>query len=197
VVSLSAVVVLVAGCTSSPSSSSTSTSGPASSTSSTSPTSTSTTLALAHCEPSGLTGSVVGTEGAAGTIEVTVSLHNVTTAPCALEGYPGAQLLAPSGAELPTDVVRGGSYSFTDLAAAPLTVAGGASAIFNFGYSDVPQGTSPCETAASMWVTPPDDVEHLTITMPMDQQLTVCDGGRLTVSPVFGAGSPETQTTAP
>ena len=158
------------------------------------PTSSTTSVpaALAHCQAAGLSGSAEGTAGAAGTIEITVQLRNIGTAGCTIEGYPGLQLVDSNGAELHTSVIRGGSYRFTDLVAAPVTLPAQASAYFNVGYSDVPSGQSACEDGAALWVTPPDDVDHVVVT----QQSTVCSG-TLTVSPVFGAGSPDTQTTAP
>jgi hypothetical protein len=153
---------------------------------------TSMPAALAHCLATGLSGSVEGTEGAAGTIEITVQLRNIGTAACTVEGYPGLQLVDATGAELHTSVIRGGSFRFTDLVAVPVTLAAQASAYFNVAYSDVGSGPGACESAAAVWVTPPDDVDHVVVT----GQSTVCSG-TLTVSPVFGAGSPDTQTTAP
>lgn len=183
----------MAGCTPSQSSSGTSP-PPASSATTASTTSTSPLPStLAHCQASDLVGSVSGQQGAAGTVEVTVELRNVSIAPCAVEGFPGAQLTDAGGNELPTGVVRGGSFAFTDFAPAPLTLPAGAAGYFNLGYSDVTTGSAPCEAAAALWVTPPDDVEQLTIS----QSMSVCDGGRLTVSPVFGTGTAQTQTTAP
>lgn len=187
----------VAGCSSPKAATVTTVSPPASSvpssSSSSTTTSTTTPSTLSHCQASGMSGAVEGTEGAAGTVEVTVKMVNDGAAPCALDGYPGLQLLSSTGAELTTDVVRGGAYSFTDLPPSPITVPAGAAAYFNLAYSDVPSASGSCSAAASMWVTPPDDVDHLTVT----QSLTACSGGTLTVSPVFTAGSPQTQTTAP
>jgi hypothetical protein len=136
---------------------------------------------------------VEGSSGAAGTLEVTLALRNAGPSSCALEGYPGAQLVDSAGNPLPTDVVRGGRYPFTDFAATPVVLAAGQSAYVNIGYSDVPSGTTPCEQAASLWLTPPDDVTHLVLGV----SVTACDSGRLTVSPVFVAGSAGSQTTAP
>ncbi len=185
--------LLCAGC-SSPARTSRTTLAPTTSsvpgTSSTTTTGVSTT---GHCQPTGLTGTVVGTQGAAGTIEVTVELKNTSTSSCALEGYPGLQLVSAGGTQLPTSVVRGGSYSFSDFPPSPLTLAAGAVAYFNLGYSDVGSGTGSCPPASSMWVTPPDDVEHLVVA----QSITACNGGTITVSPVFASTAPQTQTTAP
>jgi hypothetical protein len=165
-------------------------------TTSSSPTATTTTVAagtVAHCRTAQLSGSIEGSQGAAGTLELTLSLRNSGPGTCALQGYPGALLVDASGTPLPTDVVRGGASSFTDFAAGPVVLAAGQVAYLNIGYSDVPAGAAPCEQASSLWVTPPDDVTHLVLSVT----LTACGGGRLTVSPVFAAGSAGSQTTAP
>jgi len=73
-------------------------------------------------------------------------------------------------------------------------LAAGATAYFNVGYSDVPTGSeTTCPASAQLEVTPPNDFTQLTVAF----QATACNHGTLTVSPVFGAGSSETQTTAP
>lgn len=189
-------LALAGGCGSSHPSATTASEPSSSSTSSTTPSSTTTTTTgstLARCQPAQLTGSVEGTSGAAGTEELTLALRNVGPASCQLEGYPGAQLIDANGNALPTAVVRGGSDSFTDMAPSSVVLAAGDTAYVNFAYSDVPTGTTPCESAAALWLTPPDDVTHLVL----DVSLTACDGGALTTSPVLGAGSPGSQTTAP
>jgi hypothetical protein len=138
---------------------------------------------------------VTGSQGGAGTLEVTVGLKNTSTVTCTLFGYPGGLLLDGSGNPLPTTVVRGGSYHFTSsISPTTVTLAPGTTAYFNIGFSDVPTApATSCPTSASLEVTPPDDVNHLTITA----QWTVCNQGTLDVSPVFAAGSAASQTTAP
>jgi hypothetical protein len=148
---------------------------------------------VAPCRSAQLVGSVEGSTGAAGTTEVTLALRDAGAAACALQGYPGAQLADASGNPLPTDVVRGGSYRFTDFAAGPVVLSAGQSAFVNVGSSDVPTGTTPCVQSSSLWLTPPGDVSHLVLAVAM----TACDTGRLVVSPVFAAGSIGSQTTAP
>lgn len=191
---LGALALAAAACTNAQTAETTTTSTtPESSTSSTSSSTTSSTAAgLAHCQPAGLAATVAGTQGAAGTIEVTLALRDVGPASCALEGYPGLQLLDSAGNQLPTSVIRGGSYQFTNFAASPVVLAAGQSAYVNLGYSDVASGPGDCSNASSMWVTPPDDVSHLTMSVMAD----VCGGGKITVSPVFSSSSPETKTTA-
>jgi hypothetical protein len=182
-----------AACGAGPSSTATSTPAPAGTTAApSSPTTTSAPAALARCHAAGLSASVEGTAGAAGTIELTVQLRNSATAACVVEGYPGLQLVGADGTELPTSVVRGGSFPFTAMAPTSVTLSPGASAFFNVAYSDVPSGTTPCQGAASLWVTPPDDVAHVVVASP----LQACSG-TLTVSPVFAPGSPGALTTAP
>jgi hypothetical protein len=136
----------------------------------------------------------VGRQGAAGTFEVTLGFRNTSAATCPLAGYPGIQLLGPGGSDLPTDTVPGGDDSFTSLAPATVSVGPGATAYFNLGYSDVPTGTeTTCPTATGIQAIPPGT----TTTLVVSGQFTVCDSGKVTVSPVFGAQSPDTDTTAP
>jgi hypothetical protein len=164
--------------------SSTSTSGPATSTTAAGP---------ARCATSALSGSVVGSSGAAGTIETTVALKSTAATTCVLGGYPGLLLLASSGSSLATKVVRGGTYNFTSFTATTVTLTTGGSVYFNIGYSDVPEGSeTSCPTSSSLEVTPPNAYTHLVLTAA----LAPCGGGTLVVSPVFAAGT-ETQTTAP
>jgi hypothetical protein len=157
-------------------------------------TTTSSTAAGTACAARDLLSSVVGSQGAAGTFELTFALRNSSTSPCPMDGYPSAQLLDSSGTELPTHVVSGGNLQFTNFAPAALQLAPGATAYFNLAYSDVPSGTeTTCPTAAQIEITPPHAVDHDVVAV----QIMACSAGTLTVSPVFAAGSPESQTTAP
>jgi hypothetical protein len=195
----------LAACSSSSSSSTTSTTrssktsatkASTSTTRSTASTSTgsSTTTGTATCAPTDLSGSVVGSSGAAGTIEITVALKSTATTTCTLAGYPGLQLVSSTGAALPTNVVRKGTYSFTAMAPTTVTLPSGQTAYFNVGYSDVPTATeTSCPTASMLEVTPPNDVDHLVISAT----LAPCGGGTLVVSPVFLSTGSNSQTTAP
>jgi Domain of unknown function (DUF4232) len=137
---------------------------------------------------------VTGTAGAAGTIEVTFALTNTSPSQCVLWGYPGALMLSSTGSALETTVVRGGDLSFLDIEKTTVTVRSEGSAYFNLGYTDVPTGgETSCSKAASLEVTPPNDTEQLVVAVALD----ACDAGKLSVSPVFGSGSPATSTTAP
>lgn len=194
--------VTVAACSSSPSTSSTSTSTrPAAPTTTAGSATTSSTgvtpttaVGTVRCKIGNLEAAVVGSSGAAGTIETTVALKSTATTPCILGGYPGLLLLTSSGTGLPTKVVRGGTYSFTSMAPTTVTVAPGESVYFNIGYSDVPVGSeTSCPSSASLEVTPPNAYDHLLLTVSM----APCGGGTLVVSPVFPSPGSDSQTTAP
>jgi hypothetical protein len=155
--------------------------------------STTTTVTVPGCTGANYTLRLLGTEGAAGTNEVTFGLRNTSSATCPLFGYPGVELLGVNGA-LPTNEVQGGNYSFTNFARANVSVASGATAYFNIGYSDVTTGTeSSCPMTTDIQVIPPNTTTELKV----PGSFTVCNGGTVAVSPVFGAGSAQTQTTAP
>jgi hypothetical protein len=174
----------------------TSASGGATSSSSTSgaPSSTTSLPPGTACDAHSLIIAVAGTEGAAGTNEVTFSLRNTSGSACPMKGFPGAQLLSSTGAQLPTHVVPGGGYPFTNFAADQVTLAPGQAAYFNAGYSDVPHaGESTCPTATQVAITPPGASDSDLVTV----QFQVCNMGTLTVSPVFVSGGPGSQTTAP
>jgi len=165
-----------------------------SSTSTASSTSTTTTSATPVCSAPDLAVSVSGTQGAAGTIEVTFALRNAGASACSLSGFPGVVLVAGSGANLPTTVVRAGSYSFTDFAPASVTLAPGAAGYVNLAYSDVVTGTEtvcPASTHVLFMAPGAGGADAVSV------QMVACDGGTVTVSPVLGAGSPATATTAP
>lgn len=206
-----AVAALVAGsalgaCTSSSSSSSTSTSR-GSTTTTTSATATtgtgasttaapaSTTVATATCQPSQLNIALFGSEGAAGTIELTFFLTNTSTMLCVMHGYPGMELLDASGGNLATVVTRGGGLTFENVAVTDVSLAPGQTAYFNLGYGDVPVGTTSCSVASQVEITPPNDTSFAVVPVP---QIHACGGGALHVSPVFAStDSAATNTTAP
>ena len=146
------------------------------------------------CTSANLTASVYGSSGAAGTIETTIALKNNLSTSCTFGGYPGLGMTGSNGASLTTTVVRKGNYSFTAMAPTTVTLTPGQSAYFNMGYSDVPTGSATsCPAAANLVITPPNSYTSLTI----PAQLTPCNNGTITVSPVFLASSPGAQTTAP
>jgi len=200
-VALSAVGL--AACSSSTTATTTTTSTPASTTSSTGSSSSSTGASSTtytttpggptQCPTPKLAASIYGSSGAAGTIQETVALTSSAAAPCTLGGYPGLQMLSAAGAKLPTTVVRKGNYPFTAMAPTTVTLAPGAAAYFNLGYSDVPSGTEvSCPASASLAVTPPNSYTSTSVAAQLDP----CDNGTITVSPVFSGTGAAAQTRA-
>lgn len=147
------------------------------------------------CQPSQLHILVAGSQGAAGTTELTFSLTNTATAPCTLHGYPGMLLLASDGQGLPTTVTRGGGLAFENVTVTDVTLGAGQTAYFNLGYNDVTQGDTSCSMSTQVEVTPPNDTAFAVVPVP---QINACGNGSLNVSPVFAANdAAATTTTAP
>lgn len=149
-------------------------------------TTSSTAAGLVTCLPNQLTAEAGMSNGAAGTIEMTITMTNTSTVTCTMDGYAGMQLLSASGASLPTNVVRGGGMGFTNPAAgqpaALVTLAPNQSAAFSLSYEDVPVGTATsCPTSAKSEITPPNDTGFLIIAFQAD----ACGGGTIHVSPVY------------
>jgi len=196
-----AAALLLAACSSSPShhASSTSTSTTTTSTSTTStttPVSTTTSTANTTCQPSQLNITLYGTEGAAGTNELTFSLTNTSPTLCTMSGYPGMQLLSTSGASEPTTVIRGGGLAFENVTPTAVSLTTGQTAYFNVGYSDVVTGNTSCSVAKQVQITPPNDTAHAVV--PVTYQIQACNAGELHVSAVFASSnSTATVTTAP
>ncbi|HXY71828.1 MAG TPA: DUF4232 domain-containing protein [Actinomycetota bacterium] len=137
------------------------------------------TTTPARCRAGNLQIQEVGSNGAAGSIQVEVSMRNVGSAPCSLEGYPGMLLLSGT-TPMQTKVVRGSSVVVPSIAVRLAVLAPGRLAAYVFGYSDVPTGSETCPTSTALEVTPPNAYAHATI--PFSS--TAC-GGVLTTSPVF------------
>jgi Domain of unknown function (DUF4232) len=91
--------------------------------------------AILRCDPSALRGSVQGTEGAMGTIWVTVQLRNVSARTCTVKGIPGVRLLGAHGQPvLPPSEPDGPAGSV-------VVLRSGAAARFAFGASNVCDST--------------------------------------------------------
>ncbi len=100
-------------------------------------------------------------------------------------GYPGMQLLNASGADLPTNVIRGGGLTFESVAPTNVSLAPAQTAYYNLGYSDVPvNGETSCPTASQVEITPPNDTSYALVPV---SELDACGGGTLHVSPVFAS----------
>ncbi|MGO8861610.1 MAG: DUF4232 domain-containing protein [Acidimicrobiales bacterium] len=157
---------------------------------------TTTTASTTSCQPSQLHVGLYGSEGAAGTIELTFSLTNTSTMACTMYGYPGMQLLGASGGTVATAVLRGGGLAFENVAATDVSLAPQQTAYFNLGYNDVITGSTGCSMASQVEITPPNDTAYVVV--PVFPTIDACGGGTLHLSPVFSsADSSATVTTAP
>ena len=143
-------------------------------------------VAGARCGSSVLTAAPAGNSGGPGPLELTISFTSTASVPCTLDGYPGLQMRDASGGPIPTTVVRGGSYSFTSMPPAPVTLQPGASVRFNMGYTDVLVGTeTSCPASASIDVTPPNAYHAI----PLAVTIAPCNHGTIVVSPVYAETS--------
>jgi uncharacterized protein DUF4232 len=121
-----------------------------SSSSSSSVHSTSASRSPAACSAAQLRPGYVGTQGATGHLELTLSLHNVSSRPCRVKGYPVATLIAANGKPLPMRVTHGhGFFPDTLRTARPVTLAPGARARFGVSFitNNEYRGARVCRTA--------------------------------------------------
>ncbi len=159
-----------------------STTTPSGSSTTTTTTAPSATTVETLCYVSGLQITQTGTGAAAGTVERTFSLRNISSTKCTIYGYPGMLLLGPGSASEKTAVERGGAESFENIGPSTVTLAPEAAAYFNVGYSDV---MPPCSTATAVEITPPTNATHIVVDVV--PRTSVCSGGTLHVSAVFSS----------
>ena len=114
---------------------------------------------------------------AMGTIVDLITLQNVSSTRCQLEGHPGLQLVASDGRLLPTVTSSPSDGSMSFPAAVPHRVAlvPGGIGSFVLDYNDNPSGnesSAACPPAAWVRVTLPATDQYGTVTLPM----APCDG---------------------
>ena len=168
-----------------PSSSTTTTSTTtAPSTTTTHPTTTSTGATSTACTH--ITAAAVQGQGAAGTITGMITVTNVGTSPCTVDGYPAMALFSGSGAPLTVTLVNGLSVSVSTPANAPpssFSVAPSSTAQFAYQFSDVPVGSeTSCPTSESASVTMPGAT---TASPAFQLAIGPCGDGTIRVSPVY------------
>ena len=185
---------LVAGCSSPKNSASATTTVPTGATTSTTfphPKQVTTTT-IVGCTVPHYALSVLGSDATAGSFLVTLGLRNTSQSTCTLSGFPAIELFNRRGAPIASTTVQAGSLPSTDFTPAPVSLGSEATAYFNLVYADTSGDGSPCPTAWAIGATPPAS----SIRLRVSGRFKVCNA-TVTVSPVFAAGSPETQTTAP
>jgi Protein of unknown function (DUF4232) len=170
--------------TSRPSSSTTTTSTTTATSTTTHPTTTSTGAVSTACTH--ITAAPVQGQGAAGTITGMITVTNVGTSPCTVDGYPAMALFSGSGAPLTVTLVNGLSVSVSTPANAPpssFSVAPSSTAQFAYQFSDVPVGSeTSCPTSESASVTMPGAP---TASPAFQLAIGPCGGGTIRVSPVY------------
>ena len=143
-----------------------------------------TTTAFAHgtaCTASDLTPSYLGSNGAAGTIELGFALKNTGSSTCHTYGWPGVQLLSSSGAALPTNAKRTTTDVQGATPASVLTLKPGEQASFRLIASDSAAGGGNCRNATMLQIYAPDD----TVTMKVRISGGVPACGKATLSPML------------
>jgi hypothetical protein len=188
--------VLAAACSSSPSSSSshhatTTTVHRTTTTTAVPPTTASTTTTttaagLAACaQVSAIPGQV---QGAAGTIVGTITLSEVGTGTCTINGYPSLTRFNSSGGVVTTTLVHGLTVNQSGPASQPpalVTLTPTQQAEFTFQYSDVVTGTeTSCAVSSSVSITTPGATMP---SSPVTLAISACNNGTVEVSPVYAA----------
>ncbi|WP_084316874.1 DUF4232 domain-containing protein [Actinospica robiniae] len=140
------------------------------------------------CGDDAITVSLGQGQGAAGHVSVLLLFTNSSGQTCTLQGYPGAELVDPSGTLKPLDAVRkltGNMGGAVGLAKPPLvTLAVGQTVSAVLEWSDVPSGDSSasCYTSAdTLEATPPNSKRSTTLAL--GSSATVC--GAFQVHPVL------------
>ncbi len=160
---------------------------------STTTTTTTTLVPLDKCTGADLAGTVGTSQAAAGTVQTTFTVSNVSGSPCALNGYPELILLNANQSSLPTSTVDG-QAAFTqptsrgtrlaNAAPRPQRLTAGGQVTFVVQYSDVPVGSeTSCPQSASVNVYPPglEAATPFNVSASMDP----CNFGTVHVSPFF------------
>jgi len=153
-----------------------------------------------------------------GAVEETVTLTNISAAPCTLTGYPDLGVVAQNGTPLPAPNHDLASLASpvalgSTTASAPVALAHGGRASFELDFANIcdhvlepgqPATGVPNECYAGVWldVTPPGGTSALLVTQPVRLTYTTAGlqvgpfevGGGL---PLAGQPPPTSQTTSP
>jgi hypothetical protein len=158
-------------------------------TTTTAPATSSTTspVTTTTCQGSDFRGVYNEGEGAAGTIEASVTLTKVTAGSCTVDGYPLLTLQDQSGAVFSSTTSDQSPVQFPVAAAnKPPTahrVSDGASISFALGYSDVPVGSETCPSAVTISVQFAKAGSTTTVTP--SYPLQPCNAATIWVSPFY------------
>jgi hypothetical protein len=128
------------------------------------------------------------TQGAAGTIIGTITLSEVGTGTCTIEGYPTLTRFNSSGNSVSTTVVQGLTVNLSGPPSQPptlITLTSTQQAEFTFQYSDVVTGSeTSCAISTTVSVTTPGASKA---SAPVPLSISACNNGTVAVSPVYAA----------
>ncbi len=136
------------------------------------------------CTAADLRPSLLGTNGAAGTLVLGFALKNTGKTACQTYGWPGVEFLSSSGAALPTNATRTTADVVGATPANLLTLAPGEEASFRIVSSDVAPGGGSCPTASALQIYAPNDTVTMKVALP---GVAAC--GRATLSPMLPGAS--------
>ena len=134
-----------------------------------------------RCLARQLTGRVIGSSGAAGTIVFSVALRN-GGARCTLQGFARLQMYAGSGRPLRTRVQHGNVPGVSQAVPRLVTLPHRGRATIVIAYSDVPVGNERrCPTARSLGIRLPGVAGRIVVHL----ELAPCNRGLLRESPIL------------
>ncbi len=131
----------------------------------------------------------VGTQGATGHLEVTLSLRNASASRCIVRGYPRARLLDAAGHPLALRMHRGGGlFADGQIRPQPVSLRPGAQARFGLSFvvNNEYAGAHICRTAAAAMALAPaaSRWQRISLTAAGRPRVTPC-GDRVVVSAVY------------
>jgi hypothetical protein len=119
----------------------------------------------AECDSADLTPSYLGSNGAAGTIELGFALTNSGSRTCHTYGWPGVEFLSSAGAALPTGATRTTSDMIGTTEPVLINLKPGQAASFRLMGHDAYDGGSECGNAAQLQIFAPDDTVAMLVTI--------------------------------
>jgi hypothetical protein len=148
--------------------------------------STSASRSPTACSAMQLRPGYVGTQGATGHFELTLSLRNVSSRSCRIVGYPAATLLGANGKPLQMHITHGrGFFPDTLRRPRPVTLAPGARARFGVSFitNNEYRGARVCRTAVRVVAGMPG-WNGATVSLRHAPKIAPC-GNQLVVSVVY------------
>lgn len=137
------------------------------------------------CAAAQLRGTVGGSQGAAGTIALSVILRNVSRVGCTLAGYPALRMTSASGRVRTR--VRHGGLAFLAKPARRFVVDPGGHSTLLLAYSDVPHGTEKtCPMASALLIRPTGAAGDVRVRV----RLAPCNRGLVYESPLLPGAVP-------